>query len=156
MYIANMIIDNLSAAEKYYPLHPLFEKAFGYIRSLDLQRTEEGKYELPDENLFYIVMDQQGVSKEAAVEYFECHNEYIDIQLCIHGKETIGWRSRDTCTRQKDPDGQGDNFFYSDAPDMYFHLRDNQFAIFFPGDVHAPTIGEGKIRKIVVKVKVQA
>ncbi len=148
-----MIIDNLSAAEKYYPLHPLFEKAFGYLQLLDLQHMEEGKHELPDENLFCILMDKQGLPKEAAIEHFECHNEYIDIQLCIRGNETIGWKSRDTCTRQKDLGGQGDNFFYSDAPDMYFQLSDNQFAIFFPGDVHAPMIGEGKIRKIVVKVK---
>ena len=37
-----MIIDNLSAAEKYYPLHPLFEKAFGYLQSLNFQHAEEG------------------------------------------------------------------------------------------------------------------
>lgn len=150
-----MVIDNLSAAEKYYPLHPLFEKAFGYLQALDLQHIEEGKYELSEENLFYIVMDRQGLTEEAAIEHFECHNEYIDIQLCVRGKETIGWKSRDTCIRQKYPAEQGDNFFYNEAPDMYFQLRNDQFAIFFPGDVHAPMIGEGKIRKIVIKVKVQ-
>ncbi|HRN56189.1 MAG TPA: YhcH/YjgK/YiaL family protein [Agriterribacter sp.] len=150
-----MIIDNLSAAEKYYKLHPLFGKAFGYLRSLDLQHTEEGKHELPEENLFYILMDKQGLTKEAAIENFECHNKYIDIQLCIHGKETIGWKSRDTCTRQKDSNEQEDYCFYGEPPDIYFQLRDNQFAIFFPGDVHAPMIGEGKIRKVVVKVKAQ-
>jgi beta-galactosidase beta subunit len=36
---------------------------------------------------------------------------------------------------------------------MYFELTDNQFAIFFPEDVHAPMIGEGVIKKLVVKVK---
>jgi YhcH/YjgK/YiaL family protein len=150
-----MIIDNLSAAEKYYPLHPLFEKAFGYLQSLNFQHAEEGKHELPDKNLFYIVTDRQGLPKEAAIERFECHNEYIDIQLCVRGEETIGWKSRDTCTQRKYQAEQGDNFFYSEAPDMYFQLKDDQFAIFFPGDVHAPMIGEGKIRKIVVKVKAQ-
>ena len=113
------------------------------------------KKELPDKNLFYIVTDRQGLPKEAAIERFECHNEYIDIQLCVRGEETIGWKSRDTCTQRKYQAEQGDNFFYSEAPDMYFQLNDNQFAIFFPGDVHAPMIGEGKIRKIVVKVKAQ-
>ena len=148
-----MIIDNLSAAEKYYKMHPLFEKAFGYLKSLDLQHIEEGKHELQGKDLFYILMDKQGSSKEASIQDFECHNRYIDIQLCIHGKETIGWRSRDTCTRQKDSNEEEDYFFYNEVPDMYFQLTDNQFAIFFPGDVHAPMIGEGKIRKIVVKVK---
>lgn len=149
-----MIIDNLSAAEKYYPIHPLFRKAFEYLNSLDLQHAEEGKHVLPENDLFYIVMERQGLSKEAAIEHFECHNEYIDIQLCIHGKETIGWKPRDTCSRQKDSNEKEDYFFYNEEPDMYFQLADNQFAIFFPGDVHAPMIGEGVIRKIVVKVKV--
>ena len=44
--------------------------------------------------------------------------------------------------------------FYSDAPGMYFQLTDNQFAIFFPEDVHAPMIGEGEIKKMVIKVKI--
>ena len=43
---------------------------------------------------------------------------------------------------------------YADAPDMYFELTDNQFAIFFPEDVHAPMIGDGEIKKLVVKVKI--
>ncbi|HEV8079726.1 MAG TPA: YhcH/YjgK/YiaL family protein [Chitinophagaceae bacterium] len=47
-----------------------------------------------------------------------------------------------------------DVVFYSDVPDMYFELTDNQFAIFFPEDVHAPMIGEGGIKKLVVKVKI--
>jgi beta-galactosidase beta subunit len=45
--------------------------------------------------------------------------------------------------------------FYSDAPDMYFQLTDGQFAIFFPEDVHAPMIGEGLIRKLIIKVKIE-
>ena len=30
---------------------------------------------------------------------------------------------------------------------MYFELRDGQFAIFYPEDVHAPMIGEGPDKK---------
>jgi beta-galactosidase beta subunit len=44
--------------------------------------------------------------------------------------------------------------FYDDVPDMYFKLRSDQFAIFFPEDVHAPMIGNGLIKKMVVKVKI--
>jgi len=44
--------------------------------------------------------------------------------------------------------------FYTDAPDMFFQLSDNQFAVFFPEDVHAPMIGDGEIKKMVIKVKI--
>ena len=37
---------------------------------------------------------------------------------------------------------------------MFFQLNDNQFAIFYPNDVHAPMIGNDFIRKIVFKVKI--
>jgi beta-galactosidase beta subunit len=47
-----------------------------------------------------------------------------------------------------------DVLFYDDAPDMFFQLTNLQFAIFFPEDVHAPMIGEGNIKKMVIKVKI--
>lgn len=37
---------------------------------------------------------------------------------------------------------------------MFFQLTNTQFAIFFPEDVHAPMIGEGNIKKLVIKVKI--
>jgi beta-galactosidase beta subunit len=37
---------------------------------------------------------------------------------------------------------------------MFFKLSENQFAIYFPDDVHAPMIGEGMIKKMVIKVRV--
>ncbi len=39
------------------------------------------------------------------------------------------------------------------TPDMYFKLTAGQFAIFFPEDVHAPMIGEGTIKKLIIKVR---
>ena len=149
-----MIIDSLSGAEKYYGMHPLFAKAFKHLQSLDLQNIEEGRYELQGSNLFYMVTNKEGLSKEVSIAKFECHNEYIDIQLCIKGKETVGWKPRDSCSRQKGSGGKPDFIFYEEALDMYFQLTNNQFAIFFPGDVHAPMIGEGKIKKIVMKIKI--
>ncbi|HEX7692668.1 MAG TPA: YhcH/YjgK/YiaL family protein, partial [Sediminibacterium sp.] len=92
---------------------------------------------------------------EASTAKFECHNAHIDIQVCIRGKETIGWKPRSTCTSPKgEYNPEKDVLFYNDAPDMFFGMTDNQFAIFYPEDVHAPMIGEGMIKKLVIKVKV--
>jgi hypothetical protein len=35
-----------------------------------------------------------------------------------------------------------------------FSIERRTFAIFFPEDVHAPMIGEGTIKKLVIKVKI--
>lgn len=150
-----MILDNLAAASRYASLHPLFAKAFAYIDSVDLASLEVGKFDIDGDNLRGIVSDKSGTSAEASIAKFECHNAHIDIQVCIRGKETIGWKPRGNCVLPKgDYNPEKDVMFYDDAPDMFFGMTDNQFAIFYPDDVHAPMIGEGMIRKLVIKVKI--
>lgn len=150
-----MIIDNLSNAKKYFSVHPLFAKAFEYIQSQNLETIESEKYEIEGDSLKAIVSDKPGKTVEESTAKFECHDKHIDIQLCIKGNEKIGWKPRNTCTQLKEEyNAEKDVSFYKDAPDMYFQLTDNQFAIFFPEDVHAPMIGEGDIKKMVIKVKI--
>ena len=150
-----MILDNLAVASRYASLHPLFAKAFAYISSVDLASLEVGKFDIDGENLRGIVSDKNGTTAEASTAKFECHNAHIDIQVCIRGKETIGWKPRGTCVLPKgDYNPEKDVQFYDDAPDMFFGMTDHQFAIFYPEDVHAPMIGEGMIKKLVIKVKI--
>jgi YhcH/YjgK/YiaL family protein len=149
-----MIIDSIKNADRYLSLHPLFKKAFEYIRSQDFTSLEVGKYEIAD-GLLAIVSNKEAMTQEESVLKFECHNKNIDIQLCIKGNESIGWKPRADCKSQKGEYNQEkDVLFFNDSPDMYFQLKDEQFAIFFPEDVHAPMIGEGLIKKMVIKVRI--
>mgnify|MGYP001602398961 CR=1 FL=1 len=150
-----MIIDRLENADKYFSVHPLFSKAFAYIKSQNLKAIEPGNYEIEDDQLRAIISDKPGKTLEESVAKFESHNKHIDIQLCIDGKEKIGWKPRQTCSQPKgEYDETKDVLFYNDAPDMYFELAHLQFAIFFPEDVHAPMIGDGNVKKMVIKVKI--
>ncbi len=151
-----MIVDTLANADKYTSIHPLFAKAFEYIKSQNLAELEIGKFDVAD-GLKAIVAEKAGMTEAESIAKFECHNNNIDIQLCIRGHETIGWKPRSTCTSQKgDYNPEKDVVFYNDAPDMYFNLTDNQFAIFFPEDVHAPmiAINDQPVKKLVMKVKI--
>ena len=149
-----MIIDTLENAGKYTSVHPLFAKAFEYLQSMDLQNAEPGKADIA-EGLKYAIIEKEGMTQEESISKFECHNQHIDIQLCISGKESMGWKPRSSCTSQKgDYNPEKDVLFFNDAPDMYFQLTDNQFAIFFPEDVHAPMISNEVIKKLIVKVKI--
>ena len=147
-----MVIDHLSNAKKYYGLHKHFPKAFEYILAQDLPVMEVGKYPVDGDEIHASFMLKEGL--KAGDAKFEAHNNYIDIQVCPSGTEQIGWKPRHACM---DPAGEynpeKDVIFYKDRPDTYFHLQPGQFAIFFPEDVHAPMIGEGSIKKLVVKVK---
>lgn len=150
-----MIVDTLQNASKYFSIHPLFAKAFDYINKTDFSNTEVGKYDIDGNSLKAILSNGLGKTKEASIAKFECHNKHIDIQLCLNGREQIGWKSRERCiTENGGYNEEKDVQFYSDEPDMYFELTDGQFAIFFPEDVHAPMIGEGDIKKLVIKVKI--
>ena len=148
-----MIIDTIQNASKYFVNHPLFKKAFEYISQSDLANAPDGKSEIA-EGLKAIISMAPGKTKEASLAKFECHDNSIDIQLCIQGKETIGWKPREKCVRPNgDYNAEKDVRFFSDTPDTFFELTDGQFAIFFPDDVHAPMIGDGEIKKLVIKVK---
>jgi YhcH/YjgK/YiaL family protein len=150
-----MIIDTLENAPKYFAVHPLFEQAFVYINGQNLASAEDGKFTVDGENLKAIFSNSPGKTVEASTAKFECHNKHIDIQVCISGTERIGWKPRANCIS---PNGEyneeKDVQFYTDAPEMFFQLTDGQFVILFPEDVHAPMIGEGLIKKLVMKVKI--
>ncbi len=150
-----MIIDDIAQVAKYVAIHPRFEKAFEYLTTTDFEKIQPGRYEVDGDNIYAIVVNENGVPLMESISQFECHNKYIDIQYVFSGQETIGYRDRKFCI---DPmgeyDQQKDVLFYEDAPDFFFKLFPGQFGIYFPNDVHAPMIGDGKIRKVVLKVRV--
>ena len=147
-----MVLDSLINADKYARLHKSFSKAFEFIASQNLETIEPGKYPIDGTDLHASVSSKDGVTEQEAK--FEAHNNYIDIQVCPAGTEQIGWKPRDKCTNPKgEYNPEKDVLFYNDKPDTYFDLQQGQFAIFFPEDVHAPMIGQGPIKKLVVKVK---
>ena len=114
-----------------------------------------GKYEIDGDHIYAMVVNEEGVAMLDSTSAFECHNTYIDIQYVFGGLETVGYKSRLTCVEPRgEYDAKKDVLFYEDAPDFFFKLYPGQFGIYFPDDVHAPMIGEGKIRKVVMKIRV--
>lgn len=151
-----MIVDALANIDKYASIHPLFAKAIEYIKNTDLDAAQIGKYDIAD-GLKAIYSHKPGISAEESNAKFECHNKNIDIQICISGNETIGWKSRNNCTQQKgDYNAEKDVVFYADAPELYLKLSNQQFCIFFPEDVHSPMIkvDDDAIKKLVIKVRI--
>jgi YhcH/YjgK/YiaL family protein len=148
-----MIIDTLSNAEKYFGLHKNFARAFQFIKKTDLTSVEVGKYPIDGDELHASVSLKDGYKTNDAK--FEAHNNYIDIQVCGPSVEKMGWKPRKNCSNPKtEYDTAKDVIFYNDQPETYFDLHEGEFVIFFPDDVHAPMIGEGPIKKLVVKVKI--
>ncbi len=150
-----MILDSLDQSDLYAPLHPLFAKAFAFLRDTDLAALPLGRQEIDGEAVFAIVARDPGRSRQDAP--LEAHRKYIDIQVVLAGTDEMGWKSRSRCTSPGAAyDAEADIEFFRDPPDAWAAVGAGQFAIFFPADAHAPLVGEGEIHKVVVKVAVSA
>jgi len=148
-----MIIDSLTGLERYFSLNPHFEKIFKFLRSQSLQELPEGRYDIDGNNAYMMVQIREG--KKVEDTKLEIHDSYIDIQMPLQGVETIGWSDRSHCTELAQPyDASKDIAFFADAAEVFFTLEPMSLAILFPHDAHAPLIGNGTIKKIVVKVAV--
>ena len=148
-----MILSILSQSDRYAALHPLFPRAFEYIRNTGLMALAPGRYPIVGEQLFVIVENVPGRAREAAK--LECHRKYIDIQLALEGTDEMGWKALADCTQPlSDYSGERDIQFFHDAPATWIATPPGAFCIFFPEDAHAPLVASGTIRKAIFKIAV--
>lgn len=147
-----MIVDSLANAEKYYAIHPLFQKAFEFLKSSPLSTMENGTTVLVENDLKAIVQTPDGHAPcDAKLEY---HRAFIDIQYVISGDETMGWSPLEGLGHPGEFHEKDDYGIAADKPMAWIPVRPGSFAVFFPEDAHAPNIGPSKIKKVVIKVRV--
>ena len=131
-----MIIASLSDSARYEMLNPLFRRAFDFIREAAPAALEAGCHVLEEDALTVMV------------------NEPVMIHVPLSREEGFMWKDRAALEKPSEPfNREKDAQHYDDAPDTSFVVRPGQFAIFFPEDAHAGCIGEGKLLKLVIKVR---
>ena len=146
-----MIFSTLTNADRYVALHPLFPRAFEYIRNADLTSLAPGHYPIEGEQLFAIVEHVPGRTRAEA--QLEAHRRYIDIQLVLEGVDEMGWKPLSDCREPvSDYSAERDIQFFRDAPASWIATPPGAFCIFFPEDAHAPLVSAGRIRKVVLKI----
>jgi YhcH/YjgK/YiaL family protein len=146
-----MIFSTVSQSDRYAALHPLFPRAFEYIRNTDLQSLAPGCYPIIGEDLLAIVEHMPGRTRAEAK--LECHRRYIDIQLVLEGTDEMGWKDLSECHNPvSDYSAEKDIRFFHDAPVTWIATPPGAFCIFFPEDAHAPLVSAGQIRKVVFKI----
>lgn len=147
-----MIVSNLQNTQRVEKLHPLFKTLFDYVKTHDLLHTELGRIEIEGDRLFINNVNPECVSPDKQV--LEVHHDYIDVHILLEGAERIGWKAiEDVTDVTKLYEKEGDCALYADVPTAFIDLLPGQFMIVYPEDPHAPVIGNGKIRKLIAKVK---
>lgn len=146
-----MILDDLTNADRYLDNHPLFGKAFEFLRRPDIASLPDGRHDIDGDRLYAIVMHAPGKGRANAP--LEAHRKYIDIQYVVSDRDEMGWQALQKCSAVRDPyDAGRDVEFFTDEPVAWVNVPQGCLAIFFPHDAHAPLGAEGTIHKVVVKV----
>jgi len=147
-----MILDKIENAKQYQGLSLRLKKALRYISKTDFSQLENGTYDVVKDEIFAIVNRFETV--DAKLEKPEVHRKYIDVQYVFEGKETLGFAIKQSQPIYKEYNEEEDYELY-DAELDYVKFEKGMFAIFFPDDLHAPSVHLDKATsasKVVVKV----
>jgi len=141
----------------YYHKNPRhWQQAFQFLKTANLKELPLGKQELEGEHLFISVAEYFGKQKSEVL--FESHKKYVDIQYVIQGEEIMGLTTLDKVTVKDPYNEEKDIAFYDFDGGEYLKATPENFFLFFPEDVHRPSITTGDsilVKKIVVKVMVE-
>ena len=147
-----MILAHLTESARYEQLHPLFKTAFDFIKSNRLLEREPGRIELDGNRLFINNVKTNLIKREK--QALEVHKKYIDIHIPLDKTETIGWKSLSDLNQPREEfDTENDFALFDEPATNYIEVHTGEFLIVFPEDAHAPVIGEGSLRKLIVKIE---
>ena len=150
----HIITNKLQHAERYFKMHPSFEKAFAFLRQNGLTELPAGRHEIDGERLFCMI--SKGPGRSRAEAKLEAHRKYIDIQYVIAGTDEMGWKPTANCkVIDIEYDADKDIMFFKDKPEIWTEVPAGSFVIFFPQDAHAPLVSGGEIHKAVLKIAVE-
>ena len=149
-----VIINKLQHAERYYNMHPAFEKAFAFLRQDGLADLPAGRQQIDGDSLFCII--SKGPGRSRAEAKLEAHRKFIDIQYIIAGTDEMGLKPITACKlTDTGYDAEKDIEFFKDQPDSWKPVPAGSFVIFFPENAHAPLVSSGEVHKVVLKIAVE-
>lgn len=147
-----MIFDNIKNSSLYE--NELLKKGFDFIRITDLSTLSDGRYEIEGNKIFANVQSLKTKPKEQ--KKFEAHRKYIDIQYLIKGKECMAVGFLDNFNKTIVPyDNEKDITFLDGEKFNYINLKEGEWVVFYPTDVHAPMLSvddDINIKKVIVKI----
>lgn len=131
-----------------------WKATFEYLKSTDLASLPLGEHEVMGREVFVIVSEYAPKLHEDC--FFENHLKYIDLQYVVSGEELMGVTTLDKVVPVQEYDDVKDIcFFAGDAEAEYVPATPETFFIFFPSDIHRPSMKTKEdvtVKKVVVKV----
>jgi biofilm protein TabA len=162
------IYGSLESVRAQAPRTPGFATAFKYVEELlrpgsDIHKRVKAiasgdteKTELVDGAF---VIEQAYETRLRADGFFESHKKYIDVQTILEGEELMEVADIARMAVKQPYNDKRDLIIYEDSTDAaLLRVHAGEIAVFFPSDVHMPTMrirGDAvAVRKCVVKIPV--
>lgn len=148
-----MIFNNLEYI-KDVNLQENIMEALNYAINNNLSSLECGTYKINDNRLFFNRVSYN--TKPIEEGFWEGHKKYIDIHIVLSGCERIDYNLKNNLI---------ENFFNEEDDFVSFngdkklslYLRENDFVIFYPEDIHKTGLnienGE-KVEKVIFKLEI--
>ena len=150
-----MIFDDIHFRAMYEDMHPGFRAAFDFLEKAVQEDLPVGRYEIDGDKIYASV--QEYTPKRPEEARFEAHRRYIDIQYIQRGMELMILSSPAYAEPITEYDEEKDVIFFEEhaAPTMSM-VNEGEFGIFFPWDVHKPSLtaidDPEPVKKILVKI----
>ena len=150
-----MIVGSLKILKNYKGLNKALDKVIDLVLAKDYDNLQDG-LNVIDEDITITKLVYVGKEKEKAIP--EEHWHHLDMQVLLKGKER--------CFFEEKLDKEYEvHTEFNEAKDVVkynvdlansFVLNEDNFVIYYPGDLHQPTvkINDEEIVKLVIKVRV--
>lgn len=162
------LLGSLATLRAQAPHSSGFATAFAYVEELlrdgspaaqRIRRIGTGDTERHDLGGGVFVIEQAYETKLRADGFFESHRKYIDVQTLVEGEELMEVADIARMHERQPYNPDRDLIVYNDSSEAsLLKLYPGLSAIFFPPDVHMPTLriraAPVLVRKSVVKVPV--
>lgn len=150
-----MIFDRLENLAKFACI-PRVEAIVGFISSMDVYSLQPGSVPIQGDDLFVKVLEY--APKPAAENNFETHKYYADVQVIFRGIEQMQITGPDNLSPVGPYDAEQDFQFFNAQKDISnIIIKEKEFLVFSPGEVHKPGCyyrdQEGPVLKLVFKTK---
>jgi YhcH/YjgK/YiaL family protein len=150
-----MIIDQISELYRYVSVLPGLGNVVEILQSGILDSCELGQYTTKDKRVRYNVFTYETQKDQA--EEFEIHRKEADVQILLQGSERMDVAKRTVLTETKAYDEKKDALMASGSSLVSYHAANDTFALFLPGEPHAPNLTDktpSTVKKVVFKILV--
>mgnify|MGYP002514825412 CR=1 FL=1 len=149
-----MIYDKISNAKLYAGISAAMAVAMEVLETTDFAAVAPGSYQVR-EGVYYNVMEP--MLRPVEEGSWECHRKYADVQYVLVEGEQDLYTPADRVQWGEYNEGSDVTLAKLEGDYVSLPMHPDTFAVFFPGDAHAPTLALNEVKqvkKVVIKVPV--